>query len=664
LINNFTRESISNQEPYSTALPTRADFKVALIAMPFVSYHRPSIQLGLLKAIADSYGFPITTFHLNLDFAHQIGTELYELLCDFRGHLLGDWLFAKAAFGDAIPDDSGFLQLKGLYFDKTLATLVEDRQRLDKLRLEQIPAYIEKLMLDTDWSQFKVIGFTSTFQQNTASFALASAIKRRHPGVTMVFGGANFEGEMGQELTRTVDCIDYAVIGEGDKAFPEFLIALQEGRDPTQIRGVVARRNGRVTNLNSRPPLRTLDELPTPDYTEFFERAGNLGLLPTDPTERILIPFESSRGCWWGEKHQCTFCGLNGTGIVYRVKSPQKVLAELDELAKYYPKTVLEAVDNILDMSYITTVFQKLSETKPGYELFYEVKANLSKEHLKVLQNGGVIRIQPGIESLNSHVLKLMRKGISASQNVNAIRWSRYFNIGVGWNMLWGFPGETEQDYREQAALIPNLIHLFPPDGYGRIWMERFSPIYFEKENFPTRYIKPEASYGYIYPKEVNLEKIAYFFDYEFEEKLPDNTYKCLVQALEAWQEAWKQPEKPRLLYWAYSDFLKIEDLRHPSQPLSYYVEEPQASIYLAFSDRPHTALAVKTKLDLKIPVWEIEQYLQKLCDMGLMMRDGNYYLSLAIPSAKPRYEVRNGKISLSLSHEEDLEPLLANAGV
>ena len=66
-----------------------------------------------------------------------------------------------------------------------------------------------------------------------------------------------------------------------------------------------------------------------------------------------------------------------------------------------------------------------------------------------------------------------MRKGISAIQNINTMRWARHYNIDVGWNMLWGFPGETKEDYGEQAALIPLLTHLSPPSGYGRIWMER-----------------------------------------------------------------------------------------------------------------------------------------------------------------------------------------------
>lgn len=655
MTNNLNSLTVPHFEVTTSGLSSPSDLTVALVTMPFVSHHRPSIQLGLLKSIAQAYGFPVTTFHLNLDFARQIGPELYDKLCEYRGHLLGDWLFAKAAFGQAIADeDEAFLRLSGFELDKAPPDMAVESSRLKEIRSQEVPTYIERLLDTIDWSRFKLIGFTSTFQQNMASFALAAAIKRRYPHILTVFGGSNFEGEMGVELTRTVECVDYAVIGEGDKAFPEFLLALAEGRDPAEVPGVVCRQQGQVTPLRSRPPLRSLDDLPAPDYAEYFERARHLDLLPQNPEEKIYLPFESSRGCWWGEKHQCTFCGLNGKGIGYRSKSPQKVQAELAELAEFYPQVIMEAVDNILDMSYLNTFMRELSETKPGYELFYEVKANLTRPQIKLLREAGVIKVQPGIESLNSHILKLMRKGISASQNVNAMRWARYYNLEVGWNLLWGFPGETVEDYQEQAALVPHLTHLFPPGGFGRIWMERFSPIYFEKENFPTRYIRPEASYAYIYPPEVDLNKIAYFFDYEFEQSLPGEVYEPTARALFAWKEAWKEPEKPRLFYWVYQGFLQIEDLRNPKQPLSYTIEDPQAAIYLAFSDRPHTALAVKTRLDLKYSVAEFEQILQKFCEYGLMMRDGNFYLSLALPSHKARTMVKNGQICWSLAQEEE----------
>jgi ribosomal peptide maturation radical SAM protein 1 len=635
----------------SLATVRRSEFPVALITMPFISYCRPSIQLGLLKAITATYGFPVTTFHLHLNFAHYIGLDLYEALCFDRGTMLGvgDWLFAKAAFGAKTPHKDDFLELKNLTEDKILKGLLGDVSKLKELRNNEIPAFINKVVEEEDWGRFKVIGFSSTFEQNAASFALAAAIKRRYPRVCILFGGANFEGEMGLELVRSVECIDYAISGEGDKALPEFFIALQERKDPAKVPGVISRKEGKVHLCPAHTPLRTLDELPTPDYSEYFERLERLGMLPTDPETKIAIPYESARGCWWGQKHQCTFCGLNGTGITYRSKSAGKVLAELEQLSTYYPKVMMEAVDNILDMDYFNSFFPQVIEKNLGYEFFYEVKANLTKDQLALLAKGGVTALQPGIESLNSHVLKLMKKGIMAIQNVNMMRWAKYYGIKVSWNILWGFPGEAEEDYYQQAALMPRLFHLYPPILCARIRMERFSPIFAEEQNFPTWFMRPDISYSHIYPEEVALEKVAYFFDYEFKEGLAPSVYEDTVQASEQWQRLWGGKVKPSLYFWVFKDFVQIEDLRNPQEPHSITLDEPQASIYRALSDQPHTALAVKTQINYKGSITKLEQILQELGEAGLVMQDGKYYLSLAIPSRKRRCIIKDERLYFSL---------------
>lgn len=82
--------------------------------MPFVSLWRPSLQIGLLSAIARGRGFPVETFHLNLEFAADIGGDLYQSLCLQRTWLIGDWLFSGAAFGEDAPDpDCRFLDTIG-----------------------------------------------------------------------------------------------------------------------------------------------------------------------------------------------------------------------------------------------------------------------------------------------------------------------------------------------------------------------------------------------------------------------------------------------------------------------------------------------------------------------------------------------------------------------
>jgi ribosomal peptide maturation radical SAM protein 1 len=442
---------------------------------------------------------------------------------------------------------------------------------------------------------------------------------------------------MGPELVRAVDCVDIAVIGEGDETFPRLLRALAEGSDLAAVPGLAYRADGRVTVTPPAPAAVRLDDLPAPDYAEYFDRAEELGLLPRVGHRRTWLPIETARGCWWGAKHHCTFCGLNATTMAFRSKSPERVRDELAGQARRYRSFRFGAVDNILDTAYLTKLFPLLAADETGYELFYEVKASLRREQLKLLAQAGVTRIQPGIESLSSHVLQLMRKGVRASQNVNLLRWTQYYDIDVDWNLLWGFPGETEQDYRDQAAVMPHLRHLRPPVSTGRVWLERFSPMFTERDAFPLRRRVPERSYRYVYPGDVDLDRVAYFFDYDLAGGLPDDAYKDVEQAAADWSGAWQADPPPVLTYWSAPGFVQICDERRPGQGGTYTFEDTLADLYLACAGGPVTATAVRRRLDLALPAEGIGEVFGEFARRGLMFLDGPYALALALPAVKGR---------------------------
>ncbi|NUT99071.1 MAG: RiPP maturation radical SAM protein 1 [Saccharothrix sp.] len=602
--------------------PEPTGSRTVLVSMPFMDLDRPSIQLGLLKAIGESHGFPVETLHANLDLAARIGVDRYRALADLHARLVGEWLFSVEAFGDAAPDrDAELLREFGAEL-RHLDLLRETRDR-------HVPAYLDALVEQFPWHEVGIVGFSSTFQQNAASFALARRLKERFPRIVTVFGGANFDGEMGLELVRSVDCIDYAVIGEGDTAFPRLLSALTSGADPGGIPGV-ASRSGATPPA---PPHERLDDLPAPEYGEYFTRAAHLGLR----SDGTWLPFESARGCWWGAKHHCVFCGLNGTTMPFRSKSPARVRAELADQARRYGRFRFSAVDNILDPRYLTDLFPALVEEGADYQFFYEVKANLSRTQLRVLAAAGVTRMQPGIESLSTSVLRLMDKGVRAAQNVNLLKWARYYGISVGWNVLWGFPGETAEDYARQADLVPHLVHLQPPASAARVWLERFSPMFTQPERFRTRRRVPEPSYRHVYPSTVDLERIAYVFEYEFEDALPPAAYTPLTEAVAAWRRRWEEATPPALVYRSAPGYLEIYDLRHPGREGTYTFRDTLADIYLACTERPTTAAAVRNRLDLDLPVRAIEDAFEQFQERGLMFLDDNLALSLALPATPGR---------------------------
>jgi ribosomal peptide maturation radical SAM protein 1 len=288
-------------------------------------------------------------------------------------------------------------------------------------------------------------------------------------------------------------------------------------------------------------------------------------------------------------------------------------------------------------MNYLKTLFPLLIESGLDYEIFYEVKANLNRPQLRLLAQAGVTSIQPGIESLSSRVLRLMRKGVNAAQNINLLRWARYYDIDVGWNILWGFPGESEQDYAEQAAVIPHLLHLQPPMSAHRIWLERFSPLYCDSDSLRIRSRSPGRSYKYVYPANVDLERVAYFFDYEMDGALPDRAYTELRRLVREWSTAWEADEPPVLTYRSAPHFIQIYDGRKVGHEGTYTFDGLPADVYQACSNRPIAASAVRDKISPRLSVQAIEEILNAFQQQGLVFIDGSFAVALALPAVAQR---------------------------
>ena len=609
--------------------------RVAMVCMPFCMAERPSIQVGLLTALARRAGFETDPIHLNLELAARIPLD-YEGLCTHRGHMTGEWLFSIAAFGEEVEgDDDPYYRA----FPEELAWAAQgerDAKFLSHLRHGVLPQFIEDCVHLVEWRKYDVVGFTSTFQQNVACIALAMRLKKLFPSLCIVVGGANMEGDMGLEYARAFPCIDHVVLGEGDVTFPELLRRIASQSPIKGLRGVTCRNGSGVHFDGQSPPLRDMDSLPVPVYDEYFDRRRRLGL--EHRKDRVFaIPFESSRGCWWGEKHHCTFCGLNGENMMFRVKRPKQVLSELSELANRHRVTMFQATDNIVDMKYIANFFSQIEETKTDFEFFYETKANLTQDQIRALRRGGVRWLQPGIESFSTHVLQLMRKGCTMLQNVRTLKWCRYYRIRVGWNLLWGFPEEREEDYQQEYKLLKVIGHLEPPVACDRIWMERFSPVFFDHDTFTVQQRQPETSYRFAYPHYVDLEKAAYFFDYKLANTLPDEVHRPTKELVKLWTAAWNSDQVPTLVYRRTLDAVIVDDHRPSGQQGSHMYSGPMAAIYEFCSPTMHTATQVASHLEesdsQRHSEEEIRWALDEFCRRDLMIVEDGKYLSLAIPA-------------------------------
>jgi ribosomal peptide maturation radical SAM protein 1 len=315
--------------------------------------------------------------------------------------------------------------------------------------------------------------------------------------------------------------------------------------------------------------------------------------------------------------------------MAFRSKSAERVLDELAVLSRRHRSYRFTAVDNILDMKFHKTLFPAIAANGLTYSLFYEVKSGVSPDRLKELRAAGVVRIQPGIESLSTRVLGLMNKGVKAIANVNLLRWSARLDIDVHWNLIWGFPGEVEDDYLTQLELLPRLAHLQPPIGAGRIWLERFSPL-FQSRAASGPPLTPERSLRHVYPPSIDLQRAAYFFEYDFKGEAPERVYQQIHAEVSAWHAAQARPEKPRLEYRYSEGFLQIDDTRATETSGIYTFEDDVARLYLAMADTPQPLKQLRERSRLDNGRFDL--VLEQFCANGLAMRDGEHVLALAIP--------------------------------
>jgi hypothetical protein len=135
----------------------------------------------------------------------------------------------------------------------------------------------------------------------------------------------------------------------------------------------------------------------------------------------------------------------------------------------------------------------------------------------------------------------------------------------------------------------------------------------------------------------MDLDRIAYFFGYEFDDALPETAYSALRKAVGEWSQAWKSGSPPVLAYRSSPGFLLIYDGRHDGRAGTYAFHDTLADIYLACTERPTTAPAVHAKLELALPVTAVEDAFRQFHERGLMFLDGNLALSLALPATPGR---------------------------
>lgn len=513
------------------------DADALIVVPPFAGLDKPSLAAHVLQACARSAGLNVQVLYANLALAQRIGARTYQAIANSTNPTFaGEYLLYDAAYGIDLARRRE--RAERLSFSSSVGAGTVDLEPPDVSKMADAGiAWAEEVAAAIAARRYRVVGCTTTFEQTSASVALLSRVKRALPEVITVLGGANCHGPMAAGILTLSDAIDFVFSGEAEESFVTFLRDALEGRLP-------------AARIVPCPPCTDLDALPTVDYGEYFRQAAEVLPLSEDARRNLWLPYETSRGCWYGQKQQCRFCGINGPTIRFREKSGARVLQELRELLDRHPARNVTMADCNMPQRYFQTLLPRLPEVLPGLQVFYELKANLSLASMETLDRAGIVALQPGIESLSTACLKLMNKGVTSQQNLALLRYARALDLSVSWNILYGIPNDTLDAYREMSALLPAICHLQPPLGITPVCIERFSPYFSTPERFGVSHIRPLEAYARIFPPGSDVAALAYHFraDYPSESLEDTGVLRELEAQVRRWREQWSPGAVPPAL--------------------------------------------------------------------------------------------------------------------
>ncbi len=613
--------------------------RIALISMPMVSLQTPAFGLTRLKSVLEktfAHQISCEIYHLHHDFAMHVGPAFYHFILNEMNSGVGEWFFRQLAFPDAADNTADYFRHYFLQTDedtrKLREVIIEKRKHLEGIFEHLISAYH---LHDADMA-----GFSSLFYQNVASMAMARKLKEKNRRIITLMGGANVEFPMGLQIINHFEYMDSIFSGPALISFPEFVRHCLNGEHERchDVKGVWSRQNlgdhSHTTvsdfSYGERADINLPLELGYDSFLDSYERHF------PDAPHKPFIFFSTSEGCHWGENCRCTFCaqgGPCGNNMRFTCMTPDHAIETIESLHKYAGRVeFLYATDSILPKHYPEAVFSNIRSEIP---LHLEMNVrHTGEEDIRILSRAGVRIIEAGIESLSTRSLQLMRKGVTAFQNLKFMMDCMMNDIFVTWNFLIGLPGESGETYEKLCSDIPRLTH-FPPGQPTVVTFERFSAYHDTPENYGLTLV-PCPFYALTYPfdKEA-ISEMAYNFS-----DIGAAPYKT---ALAAWQEKlnamcnywkslWNRKNRtfPCLHFERSGGETLVIDSRtgkrnvHPVSETSFHL------LQMLRRPRPLDYLIEEN------PGMDMGREMRILIDKAFVFHEGNRYFTIVFPSKPP----------------------------
>ncbi|WP_179139767.1 RiPP maturation radical SAM C-methyltransferase [Bacillus sp. CDB3] len=618
----------------------RSSSSVVLVSLPWTSLTEPSLGLGILRAVLDQERIPCRVLHLNIFLLEHLRADSYYALANV--YALNDFLFSGVLDSEVSTKQLQWLRLKTSELlayeqidDKQYGGLDGVVHELLRLRQEVIPKWLAGWADQIAESNVTLVGLTCMFDQTIAALALAHLIKQRAPEKLIALGGYAVRSPTGEALLRSFSCIDVVCMGEGEPVMVPLALASAGLLPLSDVPSIIYRGTSGELQTTTMAPAVDMNTCPVPNYADFF---ADLRLLSDQHNVKIEVdrlPVENSRGCWWGQKKHCVFCGIHDSDLVYRSRNAEKVLEVMDALAERYGFRSFRFSDYILPHQYFKTLLPKLVERQRPYSIIAEIKANQNKERVALLANAGFDEVQPGIESFSSDVLLKMNKGVTGVQNIHTLLMGKRYGVTIRYNLLYGLPNDDPAEIAAMLDALPLLFHLDIPATRLQIQVTRYAPLQVDPERFGIPVAMYEPSYDLIFSSQFldetgfDLNDFCYYYEIPFE-NAPSlhRLYAEIDRTVDAWTLAQRQREVT-LWYQEVPEGLEIFDSRS-EPPVMSRLSDIETKIYRLMEE----PIAIETLRQRchEISDNEFKRAWKRLEELGLFFQDRESVIGLALP--------------------------------
>ncbi|MBE7705182.1 MAG: radical SAM protein [Cyanobacteria bacterium SIG29] len=318
--------------------------------------------------------------------------------------------------------------------------------------------YFESVIDKIKAENAEYIGISiNSSSQIVAGLTLANMLKKE-TNAHINIGGNHF-GRVTDALEKYPEFFelfcDSVLVEEGEIPVIELTKHINGEICIEEVPNLMYLKDGKV-QFNDKVEPKKLNELKTPslegyDLSQYF-------------TPEIVMPFPSSRGCYW---RKCSFCD-HDFGMFYNIKNIDKLVEEIKTFKNKYGITKFEFIDEAISPSYMEAMSKRFIEEKLDVNFFCDARLEngFTKEVCELARSAGLRMVLWGFESGSKKIMKLINKGIDIDNRLNILRTAREADIYNFAFIFFGFPAETRASALKTIKVICDNTDII--NSYGK----------------------------------------------------------------------------------------------------------------------------------------------------------------------------------------------------